>query len=97
MKTGAPIPTPAFIPPASADDLLVVRGDRRFMGLVSRCQIDVGYYVLELERLREHIRTTLSQSLEGRDSIFIHSGWVTLILLVVTPVRRGPLPLTLSG
>ena len=23
-----------------------------------------------------------SQSLEGRDSVFIHSGWVTLILLV---------------
>ena len=53
MNTGVAIVTPNFIKRASADDLLRVREDLRFMGLVARQYIDAGYYVQEVERLRE--------------------------------------------
>lgn len=46
-----PVPVPAFVPRATAEDLLRVRANERLMGLVSRCQINIGYYVTELFRL----------------------------------------------
>lgn len=53
IAMNGPVPVPAFVPRATAEDLLRARSDERFMGLVSRCQINIGYYVTELLRLRE--------------------------------------------
>ena len=59
MHSGAAVATPNLIPRASADDLLRVREDRRFMGLVARYHINAGYYVREMERLRRQTSLVL--------------------------------------
>lgn len=69
MTTGAAVVSPAFIPRVSADDLLRIREDRRFMGLVARCHLNVAYYVQEVQRLREQtslVVDLIEESRQGR-------------------------------
>ncbi len=49
-----------FIHQATPEDLLNVRADVQFIGLSSRFQIAVGYYVSELERVRDQIELILN-------------------------------------
>ncbi len=56
---GEPLESASFIPRASAEDLLRMREDPRFMGLVSRCHINVGFYVGEIEEVRDQARRVL--------------------------------------
>jgi hypothetical protein len=65
-RGGISIATPTFIPRADAADLLRVREDAHFMGLVSMCHIDAGYYVAELERLRAQVLVVQSLIEEAR-------------------------------
>ena len=55
----------SFLPRATADDLIRVREDDRFMGLVSRLHLNAAYYVGDLERLRGQILVVLD--LVGHD------------------------------
>lgn len=63
---GLSVMSPDFIPRASAEDLLRAREDEHFMGLVSRCHINAGYYLTELERLRAQILVVQSRIEESR-------------------------------
>ena len=54
-----PIRTLDHIKKATAGDLLRVRADPDFMGLVNRFHLNAGYYVVELEALREQIELIL--------------------------------------
>ncbi len=54
------VPGIDFIHQATPEDLLNVRGDVQFIGLSSRFQIAVGYYVSELERIRDQIELILN-------------------------------------
>lgn len=53
------VPVPAFVPRATAEDLLRARAHQPYMGLVARCQINIGYYLTELVRLREEAANVL--------------------------------------
>ncbi len=48
-----------FIPVASAEDLLSVRADPEIMGASKRFHINVGYYLTELNHIRDQIIVTL--------------------------------------
>lgn len=48
-----------FTPLPTAEDVLRIRGDREFMGLVKRCHINVGYYLTELEPMRGQVEEIL--------------------------------------
>ena len=54
-----PVQTVDFIRKATAEDLLNVRADTEFMGLVSRFYLNAGYYVQELESIRTQIELIL--------------------------------------
>lgn len=58
-STQTAVATPRFVPRPSADDLLRVRTDRRFIGLVGRCHLNTGYYVEELGQVRVQIGSVL--------------------------------------
>jgi len=59
MSWAGPILGFSFLPRATADDLLRVREDDRFMGLVSRLHLNAAYYVGDLQRLRGQILVVL--------------------------------------
>ncbi|MHC5065242.1 MAG: DUF6090 family protein [Planctomycetota bacterium] len=48
-----------FIPKATPDDLLNIRADPQFMGLVYRFHINAAYYIAELGRLRKQAEVIL--------------------------------------
>lgn len=50
---GDAIGAPRYIATATADDVLRVLDDEKLMGLVSRCHINVGYYLSETYRMRD--------------------------------------------
>lgn len=50
-----------FIPKVSHDDLLRVRSDQQFKSLTHRYQINVGYYILELNRAKTTINEILAR------------------------------------
>ncbi len=54
-----PITLPDFIHGATAEDLLSVRSDRTHMGLVGFFYLNVGYYLVELRRIRTEVSTIL--------------------------------------
>jgi len=56
-----------FLPQATAEDLLQVRTDRELMGLINWYHLNVGYYLVELQRIRDHISTVLLLIGESRD------------------------------
>ncbi len=64
--SGMVVKAPEFLPKASADDVLRIRGDKTLMGLVARCQINVGYYLVELYRLQEGAARVLQLIGESR-------------------------------
>ena len=49
----------SFIPTATAEDLLSVRADPELMGSVRRFHINVGYYLSELNHIRDEIQAIL--------------------------------------
>jgi hypothetical protein len=62
---GVAVTSPNYIAPATADDLIRVRGDAHFMGLVSRCHINIGYYVGDLERIHAQALLVLDRIIES--------------------------------
>lgn len=56
---GEPLAGPDFIPRPTAADLVRVRSDQRYMGLVGRCLLNAGRYVGELENMRTHAARVL--------------------------------------
>lgn len=55
------ITSPDYVPRATAADLIRIRKDAQFMGLVSRCHINIGYYVADLERLHSQVLLVLNR------------------------------------
>lgn len=53
------IPVPAFVPKATAEDLLRVRSDPELMGLSKRFHINAAYYIMELQLMRSQIEKIL--------------------------------------
>ncbi|MEJ2534790.1 MAG: hypothetical protein P8008_04825 [Gammaproteobacteria bacterium] len=49
---GAVVEAPDFLPSASTEDVFRIRNDAKLKGLVARCHLNVGYYIVELQRLR---------------------------------------------
>ena len=56
-----------FLPQATAQDLLKVRADHELMGLISWYHLNVGYYLVELQRISDHISAVLLLIAESRD------------------------------
>lgn len=57
--SGQPVMAPSFVPKASVEDILRIRGDAKLIGLIGRCHINVGYYLSELARLRAGAKRVL--------------------------------------
>lgn len=51
-RQGNPVSAPNYVRPPTVDDLLRLRGDEQLQGIVGRCHLNVGYYLIELYRLR---------------------------------------------
>lgn len=51
----------------TAQDLLKVRGDRELIGLIGLYHLNVGYYLVELQRIGDHIAIVLRLIAESRD------------------------------
>ncbi len=49
---GHVVEAPGFLPLAGTEDILRIRNDRKLRGLVARCHLNAGYYIVELQRLR---------------------------------------------
>lgn len=60
MSTSGLIGGLSFIPKATPGDLVRLRRDESYMGLVRRYHLNAAYYVQELERLDEHMAEILS-------------------------------------
>jgi hypothetical protein len=56
-----------FIPVASAEDLLRVRGDQHYIGLVKRYYLSVAYYVQELRNIRAQIKLVIEEIERSQD------------------------------
>ena len=55
------VSVPAYIPPPTAEDVIRIRQDKTLMGRVARCHLNTGYYLNELEVLRDRALTVLEQ------------------------------------
>jgi len=49
---GEVVKAPVFIPKPTTEDVLRIRNDPKLKGLIARCHINIGYYIVELERLK---------------------------------------------